>query len=74
MEECKIYILELEDNKYYTGRDINTRFTEHANEYDSKWTKRHKPIKIINSSVCVSKFDEDNLRKESERFNKFTGM
>jgi len=67
MEENKIYILKLEDNKYYigkTGRDVNTRFTEHVNGYGSEWTKKHKPIKIINSSICLSKFDEDNITKE----------
>jgi len=67
MEEYKIYILELEDDKYYIGktrRDINTRFTEHVNGYGSEWTKKYKPIEIINSSICLSKFDEDNITKE----------
>jgi hypothetical protein len=55
-----IYILELEQNKYYIGKsnNVNERFLDHCNGYGSKWTKLYKPIRIINI-INYTKFEED---------------
>ncbi len=46
-----IYVLELKENKYYVGvtTDIERRYTEHlrGNYRASQWTKKFKPIKIL---------------------------
>lgn len=44
-----VYILELENNKFYIGlsTDINNRLYRHFNGYGSVWTKLHKPIKLV---------------------------
>jgi len=51
-----VYVLELEQNKYYVGRtdkplDYSTesfkRIEEHFKGKGSKWTKEYKPIKIL---------------------------
>lgn len=46
----KIYILKLENNKYYIGQTINVekRFKNHLEgKLSSEWTKLNKPIEII---------------------------
>ena len=44
-----IYILKLENEKYYIGKtdDPNTRIKLHFDGNGSAWTKKYKPIKII---------------------------
>src|SRR3989338_5834462 len=44
-----IYILELTQNKYYVGKTSNTikRILEHFNNNGSEWTKKYKPIKVL---------------------------
>ncbi len=56
-----IYILELENNKYYIGRTKNPNFRldQHFNSAGSIWTKKHKPIKIVDIISNCDNFDED---------------
>ena len=56
----KIYILKCEDNKYYVGRtkNIEKRIIQHFILNGSKWTKKYKPIEIINQYDC-DEFDEE---------------
>ena len=45
-----VYVLQLEDNKYYIGktRDIARRWKDHTEGiFGSAWTRKYKPIKII---------------------------
>ena len=45
-----LYVLKLENNKYYVGSstDIDRRFGQHkAGKLSSKWTRKHKPLEII---------------------------
>uniref|UniRef100_A0A6C0LYH9 GIY-YIG domain-containing protein n=1 Tax=viral metagenome TaxID=1070528 RepID=A0A6C0LYH9_9ZZZZ len=45
-----IYVLELENGKYYVGyseKTDNTRINQHFNGQGSEWCKRYKPIKVI---------------------------
>lgn len=43
-----IYVLELEDNKYYIGKtkDTHTRIKRHFNGRGAEFTKKYKPIKV----------------------------
>ena len=44
------YVLQLENNKYYVGIswNLNLRIAEHLQGLGSKWTRMHKPKRIIN--------------------------
>jgi predicted GIY-YIG superfamily endonuclease len=46
-----LYALELEGGKYYVGitayKDVTIRFNQHLNDKGAKWTKRYKPVRII---------------------------
>jgi len=61
-----IYILELENNKYYIGKtdDVSKRYEQHINGNGSYWTKINKPISIIKTIENCSVFDEDKYVKE----------
>jgi hypothetical protein len=55
-----IYVLELEDNRYYVGRTCNfiQRMEEHFTDCGSLYTKKYKPIKIVEVNEEKSKYDE----------------
>ena len=61
-----IYILKLQNNKYYVGKtnNIKKRILEHESGSGCLWTSIYKPIKIINVFANVSSFDEDKYVKE----------
>jgi len=44
-----IYILELENKKYYVGKTTNPdfRLQQHFNSSGSQWTKKYKPKKVL---------------------------
>jgi len=44
-----VYVWELENNKYYVGysENLTRRLDEHMSEEGSTWTKKHKPLSII---------------------------
>jgi predicted GIY-YIG superfamily endonuclease len=56
-----IYILKLRNNKYYIGKTNNPNFriNEHFNIGGSSWTKKYKPIKLINLIKNCDNYDED---------------
>jgi predicted GIY-YIG superfamily endonuclease len=59
-----IYVLKLEENKYYIGRTskkLSERFAEHLGGGDSSasWTKKYKPIAIVEGYIASSEFEED---------------
>ena len=56
----KIYILKCENDKYYVGRTTNKecRIIQHFTSNGSKWTKKYKPIEIINE-YNGDEFDEE---------------
>ena len=56
-----IYILELEKGKYYVGKSnqLKNRITDHFGSYGSAWTKKYKPVKVIETINNCDKFDED---------------
>jgi len=55
-----IYVLELKQGKYYVGKTKNPdyRFDNHLKSNGSSWTKKYKPIKIL-ELFEGDKFDED---------------
>jgi hypothetical protein len=60
-----IYILELENNKYYVGKTTNPgfRLEQHFNNSGSQWTKKYKPIKILEILSNCDDYDEDKYTK-----------
>ena len=62
-----IYILKLNDNKYYIGktnRTVKERYKEHLEGIGSFWTKKYNPLSIIKQIENSSPFDEDRYVKE----------
>lgn len=60
-----IYILLLEKDKIYVGRTMNLkkRYNQHLNGNGSFWTKKYKPIEILDTYVCSNPFEEDMFVK-----------
>jgi hypothetical protein len=56
-----IYILELEDKKYYIGKttDPNFRLQQHYKSFGAEWTKKYKPKQLIKLLPNCDNFDED---------------
>jgi predicted GIY-YIG superfamily endonuclease len=56
-----IYILELENKKYYVGRTTNPNFRleQHFNNSGSQWTKKYKPLKILELIPNCDNYDEE---------------
>lgn len=44
-----VYVLECEDGSFYTGvtSNLEKRFLEHKNGKGGRYTRSHKPVKII---------------------------
>ena len=46
----RVYVLALEDRKFYVGttlREIETRYSEHAQGWGSRWTSTHMPRRCV---------------------------
>jgi predicted GIY-YIG superfamily endonuclease len=61
-----IYILKLENGKYYVGKSDNPmlRYQDHFNGNGSAWTRKYKPIGVEKIIPNASHFDEDKYTKE----------
>jgi len=61
-----VYVLKLEGGRYYVGKagDIIGRYQEHINGNGSAWTKKYKPLSLVESRDNVSPFEEDKVVKE----------
>lgn len=66
MEKTNIYVLKLQGNKYYVGKsnNVNGRYQQHMNGQGSAWTKKHKPISLVESINGVSPLMEDMVTKK----------
>ena len=66
MATTNIYVLKLQGNKYYVGKsnDVIGRYQQHMNGQGSAWTKKHKPMFLVESRDGVSPFEEDKVVKE----------
>jgi|688.fasta_scaffold234575_1 hypothetical protein len=60
-----IYVLKLEDDKYYVGKTNNPmfRFNEHFNNNPCNWTKKYKPLEVIELIPDCDDYDEDKYTK-----------
>jgi len=56
-----IYILELEQNKYYIGKTKNAeiRIENHFDSNGSGWTKKYKPVNVLEIIPNCDSYDED---------------
>jgi hypothetical protein len=56
-----LYILQLEQQKYYIGKTTNTQFRldMHFNSHGSEWTKKYKPVQIVEIIPNCDDYDED---------------
>jgi hypothetical protein len=61
-----IYILKLEQDKYYVGKTTNPdrRLLEHNNSQGASWTKLYKPIEVLKLIPNCNNFDEDKYTLE----------
>ena len=66
MSKTNIYILKLADNKYYVGKSNNLekRKEAHMNGTACSWTKKYKPIDVVEIIENASPFDEDKYTLE----------
>lgn len=60
-----IYVIKCTKNKYYIGKtkNIDFRLTEHFDQNASIWTKRYKPLELIEVIPQQDNFDEDIITK-----------
>ena len=56
-----VYVLKLENDKYYVGmtKHPDVRLNDHFNNRGSAWTKKYRPISIIEVIPNCDEFDED---------------
>ena len=68
MDRVTIYVLELEQQKYYVGKTRGSlpfeRVLDHFRGEGSAWTRRYKPIQVFDMIPDCSPFDEDKYTKE----------
>lgn len=62
----RLYVLELEDDKYYVGttKNLQRRFQEHVDGVGSVWTQKYAPLAIERSVAVDGPLHEDRLTKE----------
>jgi hypothetical protein len=56
-----IYVLMLEGGKYYVGKttSLESRIQQHFGGTGSVWTKKYKPIRVVETASNCESFDED---------------
>ena len=61
-----VYVLRLEQNKYYIGvsKNVYKRIQEHFNSNGSQWTKLYNPIDIVEVIPNCDIYDEDKYTKK----------
>lgn len=64
--KVNVYVLQLENGKYYVGKtskNICERFHEHLKGEGSAWTRKYKPVCVLEEFNGVTDFDEDKITK-----------
>jgi hypothetical protein len=56
-----IYVLKLQNNKYYVGKTSNPKFRieSHFNSEGSEWTKKYKAVSIVEMISNCDDYDEE---------------
>lgn len=62
-----IYILQLEEGKYYVGKSNNpeVRIEDHFSENGAEWTKKYKPLSVVKVIPDCDDYDEDKYTVQS---------
>lgn len=57
MKAFSVYILECADGSYYTGyaADVSARFACHLSGKGAKYTRSHRPLRIVYQEVLANK-------------------
>lgn len=60
------YILLCEDGSLYTGvsNNVNQRFSDHKNGKGGRYTRSHKPVKLVYQENCGTK--SEALKRERQ--------
>lgn len=69
-----IYVLQLENGKYYVGKTNNPdfRLKTHFDSNGSEWTKLYKPLKVLEIIPNCDDYDEDKItRKYMDKYGIF---
>ena len=61
-----IYIIQLEQGKYYIGKTNNPEFRlkSHFNSNGSQWTNKYKPLRVIKIKPNCDDYDEDKITRQ----------
>ena len=61
-----IYVLKLEQGKYYIGKTNNPQFRlkNHCDGNGSAWTQKYKPLKVIKIIPNCDAYDEDKITRQ----------
>ena len=62
----KLYVLKLENDKYYVGKTqfVAQRYKQHLEGSGAAWTKKYKPVKLMEVRDMKTDHDETNLTKD----------
>ena len=68
-----IYVLKLQSNKFYIGKTQNPNFRlkDHGSGQGSAWTKKYKPVKLMELIKNCDSYDED---KHTLRYMELMGI
>jgi predicted GIY-YIG superfamily endonuclease len=72
--EYHVYVIECENSKYYVGvtGNIERRLSEHFGGYGAHFTKKHKPIKVIEKIYTgTCKYRACEIERETTEKYKF---
>jgi cellular nucleic acid-binding protein len=61
-----IYTLQLSEGKYYVGKssDPDARYMQHKNGLGASWTKKYRPVKLLDTKPLTGEHDETNTTKD----------
>lgn len=60
-----IYVIQLQEEKYYIGKTDNPQFRldSHFNSNGSEWTKKYKPLSVVEIIPDCDDYDEDKYTR-----------
>lgn len=61
-----LYVLQLEDGKYYVGKTSNfpVRYKQHKDGLGSSWTSKYRPLRVSEVRTLKDEYDENNTTKD----------
>ncbi|MBI2338729.1 GIY-YIG nuclease family protein [Candidatus Daviesbacteria bacterium] len=67
-----VYILLCKNDSLYTGisNDVNQRFADHKNGKGGRYTRSHKPVKLIYQENCKTKSGALKREREIKSWNR----